>query len=280
MAATDSVSRGDITAKLNFFKAPADRSDAENIIVPRGLPETNYTDDPRNVLIHDLRGKESEAILDRDGVAIIQGVAPSAEKEFADDDSIRENYYPELEKLLLDAVPGSHTVMFFDHTIRRANPESARNPVTRVHIDQTATSVIQRIRKHLPEDSERLLAGRYRIINVWRSLNPGPVESFPLAFAPSPSVQDEDITPIHHRYPNGYTGQTAGVKFNDAQKWCYLSGMTGDERLLLQCFDGQGLEAEGPRGARLAHTAFEDPRSRPDAVKRESIEVRALVFGP
>ncbi|KAF4965627.1 hypothetical protein FSARC_6614 [Fusarium sarcochroum] len=278
MSIPDSVPRGDVVAKLNFFKAPADGSDAENVIVPRGLPQINYADDSRDVLIRDLRGKESEVTLDRDGVAIVQGVAPSTERDFVDDDSIRANYYPELEKLLLDVVPGSHTVIFFDHTIRRANPESARNPVTRVHIDQTATSVIQRIRKHLPEDAEKLLTGRYRIINVWRSLNAGPVESFPLAFAPSPNVQDEDIAPIHHRYPNGYTGQSAGVKFNAEQKWCYLSGMTGDERLLLQCFDGQGLEAEGPRGARLAHTAFEDPRSRPGAVKRESIEVRALVF--
>ncbi|KAJ3541041.1 hypothetical protein NM208_g4793 [Fusarium decemcellulare] len=194
MISTDSVSRGDVLAKLNFFKAPEDGSEAVNVIIPHGLPERNYTDDTREVLIRDLRGRESEMMdLDRDGVALVQAIPPSAERDFVDDDSIRANYYPELEKLLLDRVSGSHKVVFFDHTIRRANKEAARNPVTRVHIDQTATSVIQRIRKHLPEEADTLLTGRYRIINIWRPLNDGPVESFPLAFAASPSVADEDV---------------------------------------------------------------------------------------
>ncbi|KAH6894655.1 methyltransferase [Thelonectria olida] len=280
MASSDPVPRGNVVAKLNFFQAPSDGSEAENLIQPHGLPKINYTEDPREVLIQDLRGRESDVALERDGVAIVHGLDHSAELVFVDDESIRANYYPELRKILLDAVPGSHTVFFFDYTIRRADPKAPRNPVTRVHIDQTATSVIQRIRKHLSEDAEKLLSGRCRLINVWKSLNVDPVESFPLAFALSPSVQDEDIVPIHHRYPNGYTGQTAGVRFAEGQQWRYVSGMTPDERLLLQCFDGQDLNAEGARGARLAHTAFEDPRTRSDAVRRESSEVRALVFGP
>lgn len=48
--------------------------------------------------------------------------------------------------------------------------------------------------------------------------------------------------------------------------------MRDDERLLLQCFDSE-------RGGRAPHSAFEDPRSGGDAKGRESIEVRALVFG-
>ncbi|RMJ12499.1 hypothetical protein CDV36_007828 [Fusarium kuroshium] len=274
------VPRGDLIAKLNFFKPPVDGTDAFNFVGPHGLPERNYTDDTREVLIQDLRGRESSVSLDKDGVAVVHATTPSAEKEFVDDASIKANYYPELRQLLLDVIPGSHTIAFFDHTIRRADPNAPRNPVTRVHIDQTAVSTVQRIKKHLPDQAEKLLAGRYRIVNIWKPLNAGPVESVPLAFAISPSVGDDEIVPIHHRYPNGYTGQTAGVKFGKEQKWHYLSGMTSDERLLLQCFDGQGLGGEGPRGARLAHAAFEDPRTRPDAVQRESIEVRALVFGP
>lgn len=276
----DFIPRGNVVAELNFFQAPSDGSPAENVIVAQGLPKTNYADDTKRILIRDLRGRESDVTLEHDGVAIVQGVAPSAEVDFVDDDSICAKYYPELRDLILSTVPGSHTVFFFDHTIRRATPDAARNPVTRAHIDQTATSVIQRINKHLAEDAEKLLMGRYRLINVWRTLNSGPVESYPLAFALSPSVQDEDIVPIHHRYPDGYTGQTAGIKFSGGQQWHYVSGMRPDERLLLQCFDGQGLNAEGPRGARLAHAAFKDDRSRPDAPARESIEVRALVFGP
>lgn len=76
-------------------------------------------------------------------------------------------------------------------------------------------------------------------------------------------------------------GQTAGIRHDPAQEWFYLSGMTGDERVLLECFDSEALkDGSGVRGGRVAHTAFADPRTREGAEGRESIEVRALVFGP
>ncbi|KAJ0168137.1 hypothetical protein CTA2_9604 [Colletotrichum tanaceti] len=279
--AIDLVPRGDVRATLNFYAAPPDNSTPYNTINPEGPPGRNYGDSPIETLLHDIRGRESEFNLDRDAFAVIRNLPPSSEKDFVDDDSVKQNYYPELEKLLLEHVPGSNRVIFFDHTIRRTDPKALRNPVTRVHIDQTPFSVIQRIKRHLPEEADKLLAGRYRIINVWRPLNKNPVESFPLGFASSSTLADEDIVPIEHRYTTGYTGQTAGIKFSPDQKWYYLSGMTGDERLLLECFDSEGLrDGTGVSGGRLAHTAFEDPRTRVDAEGRESIEVRALVFGP
>ncbi|KAF9877692.1 methyltransferase [Colletotrichum karsti] len=279
--AIDAVPRGPVRATLNFYAAPEDGSAPYNTIVPQGLPGRNYSDDAQETLIHDVRGRESDYNLDADAFLVIRDQPPSAEKSFVDDDSIKANYYPELERLILEHVPGSNRVLFFDHTIRRADPEANRNPVTRVHIDQTPASVIQRIKRHLPEEADKLLAGRYRLINVWRPLNKNPVESFPLAFASSSTLDDEDIVPIEHRYSTGYTGQTAGIKFSPKQKWHYLSGMTGDERLLLECFDSEGLrDGTGVQGGRLAHTAFVDPRTRPEAEGRESIEVRALVFGP
>jgi hypothetical protein len=155
-----------------------------------------------------------------------------------------------------------------------------------VHIDQTASSTIKRVRRHASSaaEADALLAGRYRIINVWRPLNARPVESFPLAFASSATVRDADVVPVEHRYPasaGGYVGQTAAIRHSPGQEWWYLSGMTGDERILLECFDSEALrEGSGVQGGRVAHSAFEDPRTRKGAEGRESIEVRALVFGP
>ena len=149
------------------------------------------------------------------------------------------------------------------------------------HVDQTAESAALRVKKHLGDEAEKLLQGRYRIVNVWRPLNKNPVESFPLAFASSATVEDKDITPVSHIYPSGYTGQTAAISRNDGQKWMYLSGMTGSERILLECFDSEALkEGSAVKGGRLPHTAFEHPNTLDDAEPRESIEVRALVFGP
>jgi hypothetical protein len=280
---SSTVPRGDVTAKLIYYAPPVDGSAPFNYVEdpPAGQPPRNYLAEDHQVTVHDARGQEDSFTLDNDAFAIIRGVPPSAEKEFTNDDSIKEKYYPELERLLLENVEGSTKVVFFDHTIRRARPDADRAPVQRVHIDQTAASAEMRVRRHLGEDADLLLKGRYRIINVWRPLNKEPVESFPLAYASSSTLADEDVVPVEHRYKNGYTGQTAGIKYSPNQKWWYLSGMTGDERILLECFDSESLkEGSAVKGGRVPHTAFEDPRTRPDAPGRESIEVRALVFGP
>ncbi|KAM3502649.1 hypothetical protein MY10362_004718 [Beauveria mimosiformis] len=50
-------------------------------------------------------------------------------------------------------------------------------------------------------EAESFLEARYRIINVWRSLNRGPAESCPLAFASSRSVDDDDVVAVQHRCP-------------------------------------------------------------------------------
>lgn len=278
---TDRVPRGDVKASINFFAPPSDGSAPYNI-VDGGPDARNYVDVPNDVLIHDLRGRESEPTLDRDAFVLLRGVPDSAEEGgFVDDESIKRNYYPEVEKLLLDNVPGSNRIYLFDHTIRRAEPDAHRRPVQVAHVDQTAASVEKRVRRYFDgPEAEALLRGRYRIINVWRSLNEGPIESFPLAFASSATVEDDDVVPIAHRYKDGYTGETAGIRYNPGQRWNYVSGMTPDERLLLECFDSESLKEGSTIGGRVPHTAFADPRTREDAVGRESIEVRALVFGP
>ncbi|KAG8418741.1 hypothetical protein J3459_012079 [Metarhizium acridum] len=204
---SDPVPRGDVTAALNFYAPPADKAARPFNYVddpPAGQPQRNYGDDTQDTPIHDVRGRESAFTLDRDAFQVISDVAPSSEASFADDASIRANYYPEVERLLLEAIPGSRSVHLFDHTIRRADPGAPRTPVTRVHIDQTAASVEKRVRRYFPGEAGALLAGRYRIVNVWRPLNAGPVESFPLAFASTATLDDADVVPIEHRYPDGY----------------------------------------------------------------------------
>lgn len=284
MAVTASVPRGDVTATLNYYNPPADKSAAPFNFVdtpPAGQPQRNYSDAAHETLIRDLRGQESAFSLDRDAFQVLRDVPESAERDFLDDEAIRRNYYPEVERLLLDSIPGSNRVRIFDHTIRRADPAASRNPVTRVHIDQTAPSVEKRVRRYFEGDeAEALLRGRYRIVNVWRPLNKNPVESFPLAFASTSTLEDADVIPIEHRYADGYLGQAAAIRHNAAQKWYYLSGMTGSERVLLECFDSESLKPGSKIGGRVPHSAFVDPRTRPDAEGRESIEVRALVFGP
>ncbi|KAL1306243.1 hypothetical protein AAFC00_004333 [Neodothiora populina] len=266
------VPRGPVKAQLAFFESPADGTAPFHYVEspPEGQVQHNYGTQWNEVEINDIRGRESQFNLNDNAFAVVSGVE-SEEKDFTDDDHIKQVYYPEVEKVILDNVPGAKRVLLFDHTIRRSTPDAKRAPVLRAHIDQTPKSAEQRVEFHLPDEAEELVKGRYRIINVWRPLN-GPVVSKPLAFANSVSVRDDSVIPVEHRYPTR-TGETAGIKYSADQQWLYLSGMTNDERLLLQCFDSEGT------GARLPHTAFDDPRTKEHFPGRESIEVRALVFG-
>lgn len=262
------IPRGSVSTKLQFYKAPADGSRPFNYVEspPEGQPQRNFGDTDLPVTIQDIRGQEPKFNIDTNAFGTLT-TSPSAETSFTDDASIKEKYYPEVESLLLKHVPGAKRILLFDHTIRRATGN--RNPVTRVHIDQTAKSATARVHHHLPNEAEKLLQGRVRIVNVWRPLN-GPVQATPLAFADSTSVKDEDLIGIEHRYPDR-TGETAAVQ-HSGEKWYYWSGMENNERLLLECYDSE-------KGGRVPHTAFVDPRSPEGGKERESIEVRALIFG-
>jgi len=267
------IPRGPVLAKLNFYEPPKDGSNPWNWVEqqPEGQPQRNFGVEVHEVQINDIRGREQDFNLEKDAFQIASGVS-SEEKDFEDDEHIKNVYYPEVEKLLLENVPGSHKITIFDHTIRRSNPDAPRAPVTRVHVDQTRRSTEWRVRLHNPDEAEELLKGRFRIINVWRPLN-GPVQAHPLGFASAATVNDDDLVGVEHRYPHR-TGETAAVRYNDDQKFYYWSGMTNDERLFLKCFDSQ----EGV-GQRVPHTAFVDSRTPEGAKGRESIEVRALVYG-
>jgi hypothetical protein len=265
------IPRGDTTSTLTFYAPPADGSKPWNYVekAPEGSPQRNFGEDSHTVTIHDIRGRESDFDMNVNGFGVLT-TGESKEKSFTDDESIKTNYYPEVEKLLLDNVPGAKRVFIFDHTVRRSDPNASRAPVNRAHIDQTTKSAIARVDYHMGSEAAELLKGRYRLINVWRPLN-GPVVHKPLAFADSRSVPDDDIVPVEHRYPHR-TGETAGVKYTEQGRWHYWSGMTNNERILLQCYDSLD-------GARTPHTAFDDPRTQEGWPGRESIEVRTLIFG-
>ena len=268
------IPRGPVTASLKFYSPPTDGSKPFNYVEdpPAGQPQRNFSDTDLSVTINDIRGHEPSYTLDANAFQALSSI-PSLEKDFTDDSHIHNVYYPEVENLLLKNVPGAQRVLIFDHTIRRADPLASRSPVTRVHIDQTPSSAEARVRRHVSseEEASKLLQGRYRIINVWRPIN-GEVQSFPLAVADSSTVRDDDLVPVEHRYPDR-KGETAAVKYHEGQRWMYWSGMGNEERLLLKCFDSER------ENGRVPHTAFVDPRTPEGGKGRESIEVRALVFG-
>ena len=260
-----------------------------------------------------IRGKESNFDVNTNGFAVYK--SPAQEKSFTDDSAVRNGYYPEVESLLRQRLPGVKKVVIFDHTIRRREKDSPRQPVQQVHVDQTPSAAAARVRRHLPaEEAEQLLReNRYQLINVWRPIG-NPASDFPLAVVDNRSISADDFVKIDLLYPKpaaetngtngvhddddrgkerlpdpsthgsteGYQvkGETYGVKANDNHRFHYVKDMTPEEAMFIKCFDSKGRNVGGDknRADNTAHTAFIDPETPADAPGRQSIEVRCLVF--
>jgi len=265
------VSPHSVTATLHYLKRGPEKPTRYAKEPPPGVPAWNGIEDLHDVQIIDGRGHESEFTLDRNGFTILK--APSQVHDFYDRGEVERVYYPEVERLLRDAV-GASRVFVFDHGVRNAARDGAGVPSRRVHNDHTVNSAPRRVRDHLGADADELLKHRFGIVNVWRPIR-GPVLESPLALCDARSFTDADLIASDLVYPH-VRGETSSVEFNPEHRWYYFSEMQADEVLLIRVHDS----AEDGRARLSFHTSFENPAAPPDAPPRESIEVRALVFFP
>ena len=265
-----------VEAELNYLRAGEGRPVSYTFEPPPGMPWTSGALEPRRVTIRDARplAAAGELSLDKSGFERIAHT--SALTDFSDDAAIRSIYYSESEQVLLKAT-GAEKVVVFDHTLRdnlsgsRATA-SLREPVRRVHNDQTFVSGPRRVRDHLPADeAAQRIKHRFAIINLWRPLDV--VEQLPLALCDARSIAASDLVPSDLVYRDK-VGETFSFTHNPAHRWYYFPKLRPDEALLLKIYDSRD---DGT--ARLtAHTAFEDPTTPEGAAPRRSIELRALVF--
>jgi hypothetical protein len=265
-----------VDAELNYLRTGEGRPVSYTFEPPPGVPWTSGALEPRRVTIRDARplAAAGELSLDKSGFERIAHT--SALTDFTDDAAIRSIYYSESEQVLLKAT-GAEKVVVFDHTLRdslngsRATA-SLREPVRRVHNDQTFVSGPRRVRDHLPAgEAAQRLKHRFAIINLWRPLDV--VEQLPLALCDARSIAASDLVPSDLVYRDK-VGETFSFTYNPAHRWYYFPKLRSDEALLLKIYDSRD---DGT--ARLtAHTAFEDPTTPEGAAPRRSIELRALVF--
>ncbi|KAJ3488092.1 hypothetical protein NLI96_g3089 [Meripilus lineatus] len=270
-----------VTAELQYFSPPTDGSKAYTYInadTSTGVRPQNWEAVPHDLEIENIRGREGDYTLDNAGFYF--GNEKSAHTAFVDDKAIENEYYPESIELV-KKITGATRAVIFDHTIRRHRPgvvddsPDKRQPVPRVHVDQTTASSIARVHRHLPPtEAPELLKRRFQIINLWRPIS-HPALEWPLALCDFRSIdQKNDLVPVTLRYPDR-DGETFGVGFNPNHKWKYVRGMTPEEFVLIKCFDSKD---DGKTAILTPHTAFQDPTTPPDAPLRESIELRLLVF--
>lgn len=300
-ANNDIKPKHDVNASLNYSKALPSNDESEYWFINinssnDGNREKNFEEGPVQTCIYDIRGCESDTHIDVTGFQALYSPSAVDPNLILDgtDEQVKEVYYGEVEELLKN-VTGANHIVFFDHTIRRVRPDqledspSTRQPVQRVHVDQTPISAHARVKRHAPNISWK----RFQLINVWRPLK-NIVYDYPLAVADFRSVDViNDLIPTTLVYPPPLpNGETYSIVYNPQHRWHYWSKMTPDEVLLLKCYDSasRSLSKVKKSAAEVdetllrdvagltPHTAFYDVEGAKEGPSRNSIEVRALVF--
>jgi hypothetical protein len=266
----------EVDAMLNYTRNTGVRPVNYTFDPPPGVPRSSGEIDARTMTIHDARQARGLA-LDVSGFEMIPHRSSLTDwASFKDQERVTAVDYPEVE-IALKTHTGADKVVIFDHTLRdsTALPGRAalREPVRRVHDDQTLDSAPQRVAKHLPPDEAAWrLQRRFAIVNFWRPVG-GPVRQAPLAVCDARTIELSDLLASDLVYPD-WTGETYALAFNPRHRWYWYPHQTPSEATLLKIFDS----ATDGRARLTAHTAFDDPASPPDAPPRRSIEVRSILF--
>ena len=101
---------------MNFYVPIGDDEPYQYVFTPPdGIGHNNLGSETRPVVVYDMRGREEEYSLDKNGFQFVHW--PSTEHAFTDPETIRTKYYTEVEELL-KSVTGAKRVFIFDHTIR------------------------------------------------------------------------------------------------------------------------------------------------------------------
>jgi hypothetical protein len=266
-----------VTAQVNYLVPTGEKPASYTYEPPAGRPWRTGRYEAREVTIRDARPLIGRLSLDREGFDFVR--RPTRVADFYDEREVRETYYPEVERLVLEAT-GAEKAIVFDHTLRsgaltQRRADGLREAVKRVHNDYTEKSGPQRVRDLLPpEEAERRLKGRFAFVNVWRPIR-GPVEEAPLALADARSMRPEDLVASDLIYRDRL-GETYAIAYNPSHRWFYFPRMQRDEAILIKCYDS----ARDGAARWSAHTAFDDPGAPASVAPRESIEVRTIVFWP
>lgn len=210
--------------------------------------------------------------LDVEGFALVDH--PTAVKDFTDAQSVEQTYTSELEDLVKAATGATKVVVF--HTMTRfenGEQRGQRPPARAAHADYDGRSFEVWIRRAMGEDADRWLAGRWSEINVWRGIRP--VERVPLAVADARTTGLDQFmsVPIHETpdEPSPFIG--LNLVHHPDQRWYYYPDMQPNEALVFRLWD---TDTSVPFP--VAHSAIDDPTSRPDAAPRASVEARTVAF--
>jgi hypothetical protein len=231
--------------------------------------------------IQDMRGREAEFTLDRQGFTLAQ--APTTVGDFHDPAEVAGVYVPEVQALVREVTGCAEVVVSSPGLVRvsrRASERSAGAAPTGnfAHADFSYSSGEFWLRRTLaPEEAEARLRKRYAIFNVWRAFSPPP-QDFPLALCDArsvapPDIQNCTITLGRPGIRDPVTWENTAYRHNPSHRWFYCSDMNRDEAFVFRSFDSDPASS-----VHVPHTAFEDLTCPDSAPPRASLEIRMFAF--
>ncbi|KIM98973.1 hypothetical protein OIDMADRAFT_146645 [Oidiodendron maius Zn] len=254
------------------------------IDLPPSTPRTNVDFEVKDVLFRDIRGSEAEIDIDEHGFMMrnikdIEGLDNNPST-----DQIERLYLPVVEELLRREVKGVDRVKIFDWRLRSArsridgesvnlkNLSDRLAPANNAHLDQEPSSAVNLVHRLFLAEADKLLSGRFRIINIWRPLH-HVVEDWPLAICDGSTVTYEDLlaTDIVRENFEEYVGSNMFALYREKCNWYFLSKQKPSEIWIFKQYDSEeGVSAKS--SLVCPHASFKH-RVQPDGIlPRESVE--------
>ena len=257
--------------------------------------------DIKQIEVHDIRGRESEFTLAKQGFELVKH--DFQYNDFEDPDKAKEVFWPTAAEFLrrrlgaskvvpMSAVARQNTYEALEKDAEVKGPDDvdgtrtagAFGPARWVHVDQSTAGARVILRDIMGDDSERLSKSRWAIINIWKAIS-DVVRRDPLGMIDRTTLDAADLVPKEISFPEKRKGaahkvttdgsvrhETCAVKWNPDHQWYYYSDMTKEEILLLQIFDSRDVKS-GTVGT--AHSSFAVPGTEMMEVRR-SVELRCL----
>ncbi|KAH8821381.1 hypothetical protein F5884DRAFT_84977 [Xylogone sp. PMI_703] len=246
---------------------------------PAGLSRSNIQVEHHLQTIEDIRGREKDFTLDKNGFTLVSFDTRMAYEDFSNENKIVSVYLAEAAEIVQRLV-GAFRVQIFEYVIRKqhnafpiATGEAYEHnqPTTMVHIDISkdwARRLAGRLNHKI--DIHELPSQNFKFYNLWRPLR-GPIRDWPLALCDNSDLNLGDIEPGDVVFQD-FTINNEYIHFSPEQRWYYISNQLASEAWVFEQGDAKPHTRHG-----VPHSSFQHPRSSND-VPRETIEVRALAF--
>jgi hypothetical protein len=226
------------------------------------------------VTVHDMRPEQGDLALERNGFVLLD--EPTDVTDFTDE-AEKARYAKQCEALV-QRLTGAEKVVSFGPIVRTNAPGTHGHgqPAHGAHVDYGDRTVRDFSHDLLGADeADRLLAGRYMLINLWRPITM--VESAPLALCDARTVRRVDLFDSEVVGGLGDYRRRSLWGFNLAwtpdHRWYWAPHMQPWEVFAFKLFDSD------PDAVQFtAHSAFDPDDTPHDAAPRQSIEIRTIAY--